>query len=436
MYEILKQNQRINCRYAADTCIVSSYLGGGGQGEVYRALLGKREVALKWYFPSTATQTQRKNLENLIKQGPPTENFLWPLDIAYSSSTPGYGYIMPLRDKRYRNLVELMNRAIEPSFRALTTAGYLLADSFLQLHSKGFAYRDISFGNIFFDPDTGEILIADNDNVTFDGESNGGVLGTPRFMAPEIVTGKALPNKYTDLYSLSVLLFYMFIIHHPLEGKRETKIKCLDLPAMNKLYGSNPLFIFDPKDRSNAPLRDLHENAYLFWNIYPQFLKDLFTKAFTAGLKYPENGRIAESLWRNAMIKLRDSIMYCKNCSAENFYDEIKIKSKKAHRCWNCDEKIPLPPRLIIQNDPVMLNYNTTLYNHHLGKRFDFTKPAGKVTKHPTKKGVWGIRNESKRKWKLIKPDGTKMEVQPGKTAAIARGNIINFGSTEGVITG
>jgi serine/threonine protein kinase len=143
---------------------------------------------------------------------------------------------MRLREPRFRCLVELMRRRIDPSFRALSTAGFHLAHSFLQLHSKGLCCHDISFGNLFLDPDTGESLICDNDNVTVDGETGAGVLGTPRFMAPEVVTGQGQPGIQTDLYSLAVLLFYLFVVHHPLEGARELAIHSFDLPAMNRLY--------------------------------------------------------------------------------------------------------------------------------------------------------------------------------------------------------
>ena len=53
-------------------------------------------------------------------------------------------------------------------------------------------------------------------------------------MAPEIVRGEAAPNAQTDLFSLAVLLFYMFVNHHPLEGEQEAQIRALDLPAMNR----------------------------------------------------------------------------------------------------------------------------------------------------------------------------------------------------------
>lgn len=78
----------------------------------------------------------------------------------------------------------------------------------------------------------------------------GGVLGTPGFMAPEIVRGEKRPSRETDRYSLSVLLFYLFMVNHPLEGKLEANIKCMDYAARVKLYGTDPVFIFDPDNRT------------------------------------------------------------------------------------------------------------------------------------------------------------------------------------------
>ena len=203
----------------------------------------------------------------LVRRGAPSEHFLWPLELAADPRVRGFGYVMQLRPNRFKNIVDLMKRKIEPTFRSLATAGLNLSHNYLLLHSEGFCYRDISFGNAFFDPDTGDVLICDNDNVAVDGAATLGVLGTPRFMAPEVVRGEARPSTQTDLFSLSVLLFYMLMVHHPLEGKRETEIKCLDLAAMNKLYGSDPLFIFDHADSSNAPVPGVHGNALAFSRI-------------------------------------------------------------------------------------------------------------------------------------------------------------------------
>lgn len=434
--QILKNGQKVNTESGL-SCEVEEFIGGGGQGEVYKAKIGRNSVALKWYFPEMATAPQRTNLETLIEKGPPDDRYLWPQEIVVNSDIKGYGYIMRLRPPEYKNIVDLMKRRIDPSFRALATAGYYLARSFFQLHAKGLCYRDISFNNVFFDPKTGSILICDNDNVVVDGEV-GGIRGTPRFMAPEVVRNEAPPSTQTDLFSLAILLFYLFVIHHPLEGKQESSIHAMDLPAMTRIYGENPVFIFDPKNESNRPVLGYHDNALAFWPIYPNFFKDLFTRTFTDGIRDPLHGRVRESEWYSGMIRLRDSILYCSNCGAENFYDVDYLKKSggKPSLCWNCNKEFKLPPRMRIDNDIIMLNYNTKLYPHHIDDNslFDFLKPIAEVTQHPKDPKIWGLKNLSGEKWITTLKDGTQNEVNPGQSFRIAVGAVVNFGTKEGEI--
>ena len=441
MNELLKTGQCVTIESSGGSCEVVQFLGGGGQGEVYRAKLGDEDLALKWYYPHAATPEQRQALETLVKSGPPTDKFLWPLALAVApakATLPGFGYVMRLREPRYKGIVDLMKRRIDPSFRVLATAGLQLAHSYLQLHAKGLCYRDISFGNVFFDPQTGEVLICDNDNVAVNGQALGGVLGTPRFMAPEVVCGTGLPGTETDLFSLAVLLFYVFMIHHPLEGRKEAAIKCLDLPAMNKLYGTEPVFIFDPVDRSNEPVPGCHDNATAFWPIYPKFLRDLFTRAFTVGIKDPQHGRVRESEWRAALVRLRDAIVYCAHCGGENFYDAEALPAAggKPAPCWSCRKEISLPYRIRIAKNVIMLNHDTQLFPHHLDdqKLWDFDRPVAEVARHPTNPSVWGLKNLTPEKWVSTATDGSVKDVEPGRSATLAAGAKINFGKTEGEV--
>jgi DNA-binding helix-hairpin-helix protein with protein kinase domain len=438
MNQILKPGQTVQTETTGLLCIVELFLGGGGQGEVYRANLDGKHVALKWYFPTSATPEQRMALETLIKKGPPNERFLWPMELLSAGGVLGFGYVMPLREPRYKGIVDLMKRRIEPTFRALATAGLDLSHSFLQLHAKGLCYRDISFGNVFFDPDTGDVLICDNDNVTVDGEARAGILGTPRFMAPEVVRGDALPSTQTDLFSLAVLLFYMFMVHHPLEGKRELAVHCLDLPAMTRLYGTDLLFIFDPDDDSNRPMPGYHDNALTFWPLYPQSLRDLLTKAFTDGIRDPRNGRVRESEWRATMVRLRDSIVYCAHCGAENFYDADVLRASrgKPGSCWSCKKEIRLPPRIRMEKNVVMLNHDTQLFPHHIDdqKMYDFSQSVAAVTQHPKDPSIWGLKNLSNEKWVTTTADGAIKDVEPGRSVTLGVGTRVNFGKTEGEI--
>ncbi|MCK5717190.1 MAG: protein kinase [Thiomargarita sp.] len=419
------------------TCTVGKFIGGGGQGEVYQANFNGKAVALKWYFAQQATSKQRTAIEKLITSGAPNDNFLWPLSLATIPRSKSFGYIMPLREHRYKSINDLMKLHIDPSFRALATAGLELAHSFLQLHAKGLCYQDISFGNVFFEPNTGEILICDNDNVMVDGHTNCGVLGTPRFMAPEIIQGNALPNTQTDLFSLGVLLFYILMVHHPLEGKQESDITCFDLAAMNKLYGSEALFIFDPDNRSNRPIPGYHDNALIYWQLYPQFLRDLFIKAFTIGITDPENGRVRESEWRSTMVRLRDSIILCTHCQAENFYDvEVLKVSGKLRPCWSCKKSFKTPPRIRISRDIVMLNQGTQLFPHHIDpqKIYDFSQPIAMVIEHSKRLKIWGLKNLSSENWDVKTANGATKHIKPMESVTILNGTSIHFGKTLGGI--
>jgi len=428
----LKNGAKLPSQHGTVYTIVR-FIASGGQGEVYEVedKAGGRRYALKWYFKHSATAYQKKLIDRLISRGRPDHRFLWPLDMIEQGGL--FGYIMDLRPPEYKSILDLMKRRAEPTFAALCMAGINLADGYQSLHSQGLCYRDISFGNLFFNPKDGDVLICDNDNVTVNQDAEGGTEGTPRFIAPEIIIDKKYPSTMTDLYSMAVLLFYMFMLHHPLEGSVEANIKCLDGKAMEKIYGKEPIFIWDPVNTSNRPVSGYQDNAIIFWDIYPSYIKELFTQAFTVGLR-DANKRIVENQWKEAIVRLRNSIMYCGYCGSENFYDLQKVKQSEPHLCWSCKGNISLPPRIKIGSQLIMLNQNTALYPHHVRGSFDFSGPIGKISKHPTQPGRWGLTNVSKEHWTLTKQNGESVLVTPGKTAPLQTDAKINFGPAEGII--
>ncbi|WP_289059189.1 protein kinase [uncultured Mesotoga sp.] len=434
MGQLLKEKQRLNVENSGMTCEIMSFLGGGGQGEVYKAKLDGREVAVKWYHPNYLDNDPelRNRLEKLIKNGAPNDRFLWPMDLVTSQDdSKSFGYIMELRESRFKSLIDLMKRRVEPKLHVLTIVGFELAFNFRELHTRGLCYRDISFGNVFFDPKNGEVRICDNDNVDVNG-AEGAIGGTPRFMAPEIVRGEALPTTSTDLFSLSVLLFYILMSSHPLEGSNEASIHSFDLHAQRQLYGTNPIFIYDPENTSNRPDPNFHKNAIECWQIYPGFIKDMFTRAFTEGLRNP-GSRIMEGEWRKAFVSLRDSVYYCSNCGEENFRD---FESTETAACWSCKKQTKTPMSIVIEKNRIAITRDMRLYPHHLDRdsEFNFSKPQAEVARHPTDPNKWGIKNLSSTAWTAKAPDGNELGIDPGRSISIVPGTKINFGNKEGEI--
>src|SRR4051794_35170194 len=129
---LLKIGQTLNTTSGLP-CLVEEFIGAGGQGEVYRARLGTQSLALKWYFPDQATRQQHEALQILVRRGPPSEHFLWPLDLV-TGPAGSFGYLMPLRDRRFLSAVDFMRRKVDPGFRIVATMGLNLAQEFLLLH--------------------------------------------------------------------------------------------------------------------------------------------------------------------------------------------------------------------------------------------------------------------------------------------------------------
>jgi len=413
---------------------IVKFLGSGGQGEVYEVQYEGRRLALKWYFMQSATDNQKRMIYNLVKSGRPDERFLWPMELISIRGKKSFGYIMPIRPGQFSNIVDLMKRRVEPSFDAVITACIQLADSFHKLHEKRLCYRDISFGNFFFHPQTGDILICDNDNVTSQEDLGAGVLGTPRFMAPEVVMGTHKPNITSDLFSLSILIFYMLMMHHPLEGRQEKNIKCFDLPAMTKLYGKNPVFIFDPLNLSNRPVPGYQDNPIAFWPIYTEYIRQLFTQVFTEGMFKPEK-RVTERRWREALIHLKNSIVVCE-CGMENFYDIYKFKKGIKNKCWSCHRTIEPASRIKIGDEIIVLNLSTKLYGHHLmgREKYRFKKILAEVVPHPKYKDTMGLKNLSQVPWHVKTKLGKQYTIDFGKSFTIEDGTMVHFGQVDGII--
>ncbi|MFO0611546.1 MAG: serine/threonine-protein kinase [Polyangiaceae bacterium] len=450
-------------RSATHVYKVTALLGEGNQGAVFEAHDGTAvRWALKWYHESyiDCDRTLRHRIEHLVQEGPPNDRFLWPVDIIEKPGQASFGYAMALREPRFRGLTDLMSARCEPppTFRAILTASIELTHCFLMLHAMGLCYRDISFGNCFFDPATGEVRICDNDNVDVNGTSSV-VMGTTGFIAPELVTGEhRSPDVESDLFSLAVLLFYLQMVAHPLEGARESGIRCFDEAAKRHIYGTHPLFIFDPNDDSNRPVRGIHDNAFAFWPLYPQVLRDAFEQAFVrglvpsyaaldtpgaraAGVATSRASRVREGEWRDILLATRDAIFPCASCGAENFYDASRLRvGGGPGDCWSCARTLALPARLRIQGQNqerlVMMVPGARLYGHHLDplRAFRLEAPAAEVTRHPSDPTRIGLTNLSPDEWVYRNPDGKAQSVARGRSCALANGARISFGKMIGEV--
>lgn len=409
---------------------IKEKLGEGGQGVVYLVDINGKDYALKWYHQKALKDPQKfyDNLKNNIEQGAPTSAFLWPKYLTEVIAGE-YGYIMDLIPNRFKCFSDfLLTKEKFKSISVVINAALNITNSFRELHRQGFSYQDLNDGNFFIDPQSGDVLICDNDNVAPYGESLG-IAGKARYMAPEVVRNIKHPDIMTDRFSLSVMLFRLLFLDHPLEGKR-TLCPCLTEELEQRFYGKEPLFIYDPDDSSNMPVRGVHCNVIRLWPLYPKFIRDKFIKAFSQEALCGSSTRLSDNDWQITFTRLRDSLIKCP-CGGETFIDVECAESF----CINCGTKIPRPPLLLTKKYKVVLFPGNKLYRCHTDSDSDeFSEITGEVIRSQNRASIWGLRNLSDKEWNVTLTDGSVSCCEKGKVTIIVKTDTIDFGDCESSI--
>ena len=309
--------------------------------------------------------------------------------------------------------------------------GILLSRAVKRLHAAGLAHSDLSYKNVLVDPATGAACIIDIDSLVVPGKFPPDVVGTPDFIAPEVMSTKglkigdaqkALPNINTDKHALAILIYMYLFYRHPLRGK---KVHDLDPQKDEELsMGSKALFIEHPTDDSNRPnLKDIRK-SHLPWadvNSIPYtvagpYLKALFDKAFISSLHKPNNRPVANE-WEIALVKTLDLMQPCqnKNCKQKWFV----FSNTTSPECPFC--KTPYTSQLPIlnlyssrksgqylpDNHRIMIYHNQYLYKWHIDRTVfpnerlskEDAKPVGYFVFHDEK---WLLVNQTMKSLKLV----------------------------------
>lgn len=394
------------------TATIIKELGRGGQGIVYLVEVCGEKKALKWYLNAPDDKFYRKLAQN-IASGAPSDAFLWP-EYLTEKQQGSYGYIMKLRPQNYYEFGNfLLAKVSFKSFTAMLSAAMKICDGFMMLHRFGYSYQDLNDGNFFIDPQTGDVLICDNDNVMPQGEKSG-IMGKARYMAPEIVAG-GIPDKYSDRFSLSVILFMLFYANHPFEGAKVVACPCMTEAFEKKFYGSEALFIYDPTDKSNLPIRGIHQNVIRRWPVFPQMLRDAFIEEFSKEKLQDPSTRMIEQNWKKIISSVRDSLVVCQHCAEETFVNV----SDSTDKCMNCGKNVDLSKRLVINNRSLPLTQNTYIYID------EDNTPDGVVTTDSN--GFMLIKNISTETWTVETPSGKIKTVAPYEILPVKEGLKITF---------
>jgi serine/threonine protein kinase len=235
------------------------------------------------------------------------------------------------KDGKWFASAKNFNRFVPPEEKG-NLLGYLriclnLSRAVRRLHAAGLAHSDLSYKNCLVDPSTGGACIIDIDGLVVPGLFPPEVVGTPDFIAPEVMATLNLPMNHpdrrhprreTDQHALAVLIYQYLFHRHPLRGG---KIHSTDPDVQDRLeMGEKALFIEHPTDPGNRYVIQKGDKDFLPWvdtdklpyTIMGPYLKTLFEQAFITGLHEPRLRPTADN-WEDALVKTCDLVQPCRN---------------------------------------------------------------------------------------------------------------------------
>lgn len=206
---------------------ILSRIGGGGMGEVYRALdlELQRDVAIKCVRPELAdleevTRRFRNEARTLAK--------LSHLNIAtvYRFFTNEDRLFLVME---YIDGIQFSGKAPDGGRLTYQDAVSMIRDALHGLgyaHENGVVHRDIKPGNLMLDQ-RGIVKVLDFGIAHLIGGTRmtraGSMVGTPAYMAPEQILGKQVDQR-TDLYSLGIVLYELLSGQLPYQGDSEFEL--------------------------------------------------------------------------------------------------------------------------------------------------------------------------------------------------------------------
>lgn len=286
--------------------------GYGAQGVVYEDDSGTKMIKL--YYPTGSSIVDEDILERLrfIRNVKMPRNFVAIQEII---DKPYVGYVMDkVVDHKPLNtylipdkdlpFAEWYNKGL--GFRERIFIGYIIAKAFGELEKSNLSYCDISGNNILVRTDrNASIKMIDVDNIYVAGKGTSSVLGTPRYIAPEVISRQKNPDVLSDNYSLAVILFELLRVGHPYISD-----DVLDGTPEDEEAALAGKFEYVTEDNSTNMLpEDI---------VLTDKLKELFRRCFVDG-KRNRLARPSAKEFEYALLEASNKVIKCPSCGAWHY---------------------------------------------------------------------------------------------------------------------
>ncbi|MDA0838047.1 MAG: serine/threonine-protein kinase [Planctomycetota bacterium] len=204
---------------------IEEWLGRGGMGTVYRAtqLSLQRPVALKILSPSLTTN--QKHLDRFIREARAAGNLAHPSVVeVYDVGNDGDTHFISMEYLSGGSMEELLLHTDKILPIGAISLIQDVARGLQYAEEKNVVHRDIKPENLMVDRE-GTVKICDLGIAVGpeDGQSEGKVIGTPHYMAPEQAMGRKVDHR-SDIYSLGCTFYRMLAGKLPFTGASHDQI--------------------------------------------------------------------------------------------------------------------------------------------------------------------------------------------------------------------
>lgn len=215
-------------------------IGDGGNGTVYRArhALLKRPTAVKVMLPQFASSESAKRRfqdEVQITSSLTHPNTVAVFDFGQTPEGTLYYAMEHLDGVTLEDLVRISGP--QPAARVLRIL-YQVCGSLREAHARGLIHRDIKPANIMLCERGGlyDVVKVLDFGLVKDTRQNGpestpetAIVGTPFYLAPELIKDAAVFSPSSDLYALGGVGYYLLTGHNVFEGSSAVEICAMQL---------------------------------------------------------------------------------------------------------------------------------------------------------------------------------------------------------------
>jgi len=406
---------------------------------VYEAECLNKTYIMKWYTSNVCKDLGllRKRISVLLNNKNLNKGFIKPMIItqtndkgefgclynnlqndfyAFKEVLKGYtfqydGEILKRKSIKFKNLDVLLESAINIVKIFRTT---------IDIRRYFYALYDNS---IIINIQTGEVLLdivsctAQVENVLIVKKDN-------TYIAPEVLKGEDNPNKQSDLYTLAVLLFKLFFHDHPLEGRAVVSENTLNKEYIMRHYKEKPVFILDPSNDINRPVRGVHYTIISMWKKYPNYLKNMFMKTFCEYIFIKED-RYTVTDWLKVLLRLKSDVLRCV-CGKEDFSFMLGTTREGYYVCKHCGSKYH-SLYFTNQDFSIPICQGTLLYKAFFkNTNIVTTEAIGEVIENKIHKDLYGIKNIGEKTWQCYTNKGENKSIKQGEVLPIFNGSVIN----------